>query len=125
MRCLGYLAWLRQTVANVEKGRRRVTAEEVLGLALALETAVPDLMRPAGQDGDVELPNGYLLAGASVERLVGEGFNDQGLTWQSCGSVIASALGAAFALPFAACSMSARRVYRPASRVRFRPGARA
>jgi len=81
MRALGYSAWLRQTVANVEKGRRRVTAEEVLGLALALETAMPDLMRPAAQDGDVVLPGGRLLAGVSVERLAGGGVNDRGLTW--------------------------------------------
>lgn len=82
MRSLGFSAWLRQTVANVEKGRRRVTGEEVLGLALALETAMPDLMRAASQDGDVALPNGRLLSGASVERLAGEGFNDRSLTWE-------------------------------------------
>jgi hypothetical protein len=34
MQRLGYGAWLYQTVGNVERGKRRVTAEEVLALAL-------------------------------------------------------------------------------------------
>ena len=38
MRALGFTAWLRSTVSLAEQGKRRVTAEELLGLALALET---------------------------------------------------------------------------------------
>ena len=33
MRALGYKEWLYQTVGKVERGRRRVTAEEIRGLA--------------------------------------------------------------------------------------------
>jgi len=81
LRSLGFSAWLRQTVANVEKSRRRVTAEEILGLALALETTISDLMRATDQDGDVELPNGEVIGGVSVERLAGAAVNDRAVNW--------------------------------------------
>jgi hypothetical protein len=58
MRALGFSAWRRQTVANVEKSARRVTAEEVLGLALALETRFMSLVEPVREDGPVGLPSG-------------------------------------------------------------------
>lgn len=82
MRALGYSAWLRQTVANVEKTRRRVTAEEVLGLALALQSTIAELMRPAERDGDIQLPNGEVIGGVSVERLAGAGLNDHAVNWR-------------------------------------------
>ena len=46
MRALGFKGWRRQTVASVEKGKRRVTVEEALGLAMALETTLPRLLAP-------------------------------------------------------------------------------
>jgi transcriptional regulator with XRE-family HTH domain len=68
MRALGYSAWLRQTVANVEKGRRRVMAEEIFGLAYALETSISALMRATDDDGLVSFPSGDAIAAASVQR---------------------------------------------------------
>jgi 8-oxo-dGTP pyrophosphatase MutT (NUDIX family) len=52
--------WHQQTVASVEKGKRRVTAEEILGLVVALETTLPRLLAPVANGGDqwVELPSG-------------------------------------------------------------------
>lgn len=77
MRALGYEAWLRQTVGSTERGRRRPTAEEILGLAVCLETTVHHLMSPLLQDGPVELPAGLLLTAGQVRALVfGWGLND-------------------------------------------------
>lgn len=86
MRALGYSAWLRQTVANVEKGRRRVTAEEIFGLAIALEVTIPQLTGPSDPDGDVEFPNGMAIHSSSVERLAGRGINDHAVQWHDDGS---------------------------------------
>jgi transcriptional regulator with XRE-family HTH domain len=61
MQSLGFGAWLHQTVANVEKEKRRVTAEEIFGLALALNTTVDRLMRPLPEDGKVGMPSGVVL----------------------------------------------------------------
>ena len=58
MRALGFSAWRRQTVAGVEKNTRRLTAEEVLGLALALETSFIRLLEPDPDDGLIVLPSG-------------------------------------------------------------------
>ena len=68
MRDLGFADWHQQTVASVEKGKRRVTAEEVLGLVLALETTLPRLLAPIGEGLWVELPSGsgHLLPSMDV-----------------------------------------------------------
>jgi 8-oxo-dGTP pyrophosphatase MutT (NUDIX family)/transcriptional regulator with XRE-family HTH domain len=58
MRALGFTDWHQQTVASVEKGKRRVTLEEVLGLVEALETTLPRLLSPINGDLWVELPSG-------------------------------------------------------------------
>jgi transcriptional regulator with XRE-family HTH domain len=54
MRTLGYGTWVRQTIGEIEKGRRRVTADEILGLSFVLETTIPRLMAPVSEDGDVD-----------------------------------------------------------------------
>jgi transcriptional regulator with XRE-family HTH domain len=82
MRVLGF-AWQQQTAAAVEKNRRRATAEEILGLALALETTIPALMSAREQDEDVELPSGQPIGAVSVERLAGRGINDRAIRWPS------------------------------------------
>jgi len=95
MRHLGFTAWLRQTVPSVEKGRRRVTADEILGLALALETTIPALMGATDMDDDVEIPNGQRIGAASVERLAGRGTNDRAVAWAPDNSVTYTVLGPA------------------------------
>jgi len=81
MKVLGFDAWLYQTVGNVEKGRRRVTAEEIFGLAWALQTTIPALMSASDQDEAIQLPGGQMIGAVSVERLAGRGVNDRSITW--------------------------------------------
>lgn len=80
MRALGYSSWQRQTVASVEKGRRRVSAEEILGLAVATETSIGALMAPAVDDKIVDLAPGKTLLVSSV-RQSARGFNDGSVRW--------------------------------------------
>jgi transcriptional regulator with XRE-family HTH domain len=86
MQDLGFSAWLRQTVANVEKGRRRVTAEEIFGLAVALETTIAALMTASDPDGWVQFPNGKSIHSVSVELLAGRGRNDHAVQWPDGGT---------------------------------------
>jgi 8-oxo-dGTP diphosphatase len=72
MRALGW-KWVRQTVGEVENNRRRLTAGEILGLAICLETTVPRLMAPLMEDEWIGLPNGMSLrVGAVVALVTGE-----------------------------------------------------
>lgn len=69
MRVLGF-SWHPQTVGEVEKGNRRVAAEELLGLALALGTNISSLLLPAPDEGPVRLPSGHDLDRLDVADLV-------------------------------------------------------
>jgi transcriptional regulator with XRE-family HTH domain len=79
MRALGFSSWIRQTVGATERGRRRPTAEEILGLAYALQTTISALMAPA-EDELVELSSGMAISGASVYHSVG-GLRDSAMWW--------------------------------------------
>jgi transcriptional regulator with XRE-family HTH domain len=46
MSVLGH-AWTQRTVAEVEQERRRVSFDELLGLALVLHRTIPELLRPS------------------------------------------------------------------------------
>lgn len=80
MRALGFSAWRRQTVANAEKNTRRLNAEEVLGLALALETSIGVLMEPTADEARIALPSGQAIDAACVAWSVRH-FNDGTVTW--------------------------------------------
>ena len=57
MQNLGFTEWRRQTVSNTERGKRRLTCEEALGLMVSLETSLEAVLwPPEGQD--VLLPGG-------------------------------------------------------------------
>lgn len=86
MQNLGFSVWTQQTVARTEKATRRVTADEIFGLALCLETTIPALTTAAGFDGYVELPDGRTLGALSVERLAGRGVNDHAVQWPEGGN---------------------------------------
>lgn len=86
MRDLGFTSWHRQTMGNIERGDRRVTAEEIFGLAEALEVAIPMLMTAAEPDVWVEFPNGKAIHSISVERLAGRGLNDHAVQWPDGGT---------------------------------------
>jgi transcriptional regulator with XRE-family HTH domain len=84
MRERGFRDWHQQTVASVEKGTRRLTVEEVFGLALALESTVPALLTPHSgrEDPWIELPSGSerYLPSLTVINLV-NGKNDGTISW--------------------------------------------
>lgn len=79
MRALGF-KWVRQTVSEVEAGRRRVSAEELLALALCLDTTVPALLGPGGRHDEIRLQSAQIGA-VSIERLAGRGVNDRAVKW--------------------------------------------
>ena len=59
MQALGF-DWRQQTVARVELAKRSADAEEILGLAQALETTIQELLSPSESDWEtpVTLPSG-------------------------------------------------------------------
>jgi transcriptional regulator with XRE-family HTH domain len=48
--------WVRQTVSEVERGRRNVTVDELLALAMTLPVPVWVLLDPLGPEGTNETP---------------------------------------------------------------------
>jgi S-adenosyl methyltransferase len=54
----------------VEKTNRRLTAEEVLGLALALETSFISLLEPARVDDPITVPSGEPMLFETVHELI-------------------------------------------------------
>ena len=80
MQALGF-EWHTQTVSNVERGGRRLTAEEILGLALALEVPMSRLMRPDGHSEFVRLPAGQEIRTMTVVRSVLFHLNDESVRW--------------------------------------------
>lgn len=80
MRALGFTAWRRQTVAGVEKNTRRLTVEEVLGLALALETRLIYLLEPEPEDDPISLPSGASMLFLTVHALIWGG-SEYSVSW--------------------------------------------
>jgi transcriptional regulator with XRE-family HTH domain len=81
MRALGHTAWHRQTMGNVERGDRRVTAEEIFALSEALETSIGALMAPIADDDSVSFPSGGTMTVDHVRRSVFLGRNDGEVKW--------------------------------------------
>lgn len=86
MRALGF-SWHPQTVGEVERGTRRLMAEEILGIALAVGATVGALMEPAAEDRTVVLPSGAELPGGSVQASVRH-VNDGRVRWDDGKPVI-------------------------------------
>ena len=62
MRQLGYSAWIRQTVSNTVRGKRKLVAEELLGISVAVEVSIVTLLLPSADDpGAVTLPGGQAI----------------------------------------------------------------
>lgn len=80
MRALGFSAWRRQTVASAEKNTRRLTAEEVLGLAVALETRITALLEPVQSDDPIALPSGAEMRFETMHELIWGG-SIHGVQW--------------------------------------------
>src|SRR6266581_8369991 len=79
MRALGHDSWHRQTMGKVERGERRVTGEEILGLAYALETSIAALMMPTEEAKRVAFPGGEV--GVESVRYSVLGSTDQAIRW--------------------------------------------
>ena len=81
MRNLGFDDWRQQTVAKVEKGTRRLAAEELLCLVEALETTLPALIATVGGELFTELPSGSgrYIPGAEIIRLANGGRGGDGM----------------------------------------------
>jgi transcriptional regulator with XRE-family HTH domain len=70
MRALGFDTWLRQTVGQVERGKRRLVLDEVLALSLALQTTIAELIMPAADEETIELPNGQAVSVALIRHSI-------------------------------------------------------
>lgn len=68
MRAQGW-TWYAQTVSELEQGKRVIRADEMLGLAVALETTVPALMTPPPVTAATVLPSGELVAASRVTEI--------------------------------------------------------
>jgi transcriptional regulator with XRE-family HTH domain len=79
MQALGF-NWAWQTVGKVEKPNRPLLAAEILGLALALETTISELVAAHPADQLVQLPGGQVISPESVRKLAC-GTTDRVLTW--------------------------------------------
>jgi ADP-ribose pyrophosphatase YjhB (NUDIX family) len=68
MRAQGF-HWYGQTVSELEQGKRVIRADEMLGLAIALESTVPALMAPPPVAAAIVLPSGELVAASRVTEI--------------------------------------------------------
>lgn len=69
MRDLGH-SWMQQTVSEVERGRRRVTATELLSLTLVLGASIGDLLDPIGRQIAADAKARVRLDRKDLEALV-------------------------------------------------------
>jgi transcriptional regulator with XRE-family HTH domain len=62
MRNLGFPSWIRQTVSSTIRGKRKLVAEELLGISVALEVSIISLLMPSLDDpAAVTLPGGRVV----------------------------------------------------------------
>ena len=81
MQALGFKNWHRPTLGKVERGERRLFAEELLGLAYVLDVTMHQLLEPQPDDEQIELPGGEPVGVRSVRLLV-TGTNPHTFVWQ-------------------------------------------
>lgn len=81
MQALGF-EWLQQTVARVELGKRPIDGDEILGVAIALETTIQQLLSPSESDWEsqVTLPSGEVVSPDYVTATV-YGMDRSAVTW--------------------------------------------
>jgi len=81
MQALGF-GWRQQIAARVEVAKRPVAADEILGLVLALETTIQELLSPSESDWEspLALPSGEVVSPDFVTSLV-YGMDRSSVTW--------------------------------------------
>lgn len=77
MRSLGYTNWYQQTFSKIQRGERRLMADEIFGLAWALEINMSALL---GGDADAIALGGIQIAGYDVTALA-YGRNTGAVRW--------------------------------------------
>jgi transcriptional regulator with XRE-family HTH domain len=78
MRKLGFRNWYPQTMSKIERGQRRVTMEELLGLVMVFRTSWGSLLFPAaGEVRLVSLPNGQPVT-LPLQHEMPEGVSEPG-----------------------------------------------
>ena len=87
MKALGHSNWYPATVGKVERGDRRLLAEELLTLAIVMDTTVGLLTTVQDEDGPVELPSGLTVP---ARRTL---LNDGSVEWRENKPVLASPTG--------------------------------
>jgi transcriptional regulator with XRE-family HTH domain len=92
MRELGFTNWHRQTLGKVERGERRLFAEEMLGLAYALDTSIEALMAPATDErGYIKLGGGAVHMQHAAARV--RGVSDGAIQWNGDTPVFMTKVG--------------------------------
>lgn len=81
MRALGFGEWRYQTVGQVEKGKRKLSAEEVMALAWVLGASITALMTPPAELGGLRLRSGDVISARSV-ALLAHAYNDEAVSWR-------------------------------------------
>jgi transcriptional regulator with XRE-family HTH domain len=73
MREMGWDAWHRQTLGNIERGQRRLTADEAFGLAWVMQVPIAALLTPPADfgGGRVATPAGQTVGTADVRNWTG------------------------------------------------------
>jgi 8-oxo-dGTP pyrophosphatase MutT (NUDIX family)/transcriptional regulator with XRE-family HTH domain len=106
MRQLGFSSWRRQTMSMVENGGRNVAADEIVGLALALETTVPRLTSAPDDRGGqfIALPSGLVIP---ARRLT---YDDLSLRWDGDVPVLAPPPSAEYAAELERHSLRIRQI---------------
>ena len=81
MRALGFTNWHRQTLSRVEQGQRKLLAEELIGLAYALDTSMEALLAPATDErGYIRLGSGAVHMEHAAARV--RGVADGAIRWK-------------------------------------------
>lgn len=82
MKALGFPNWHRPTLGKVERGERRLFAEELLALAYALDTSIEALMAPATDEhGYIRLGDGAVHMEHAAARV--RGVSDGAIRWDA------------------------------------------
>lgn len=79
MRHLGHTQWHAGTAGMIERGERRITADEILCVALALDTTLRALLSIACTRRQITLA-GHTLTAADIRHHL-DGTNDQPIHW--------------------------------------------
>jgi transcriptional regulator with XRE-family HTH domain len=91
MRALGFTSWVRSTMSLAEQGKRRVTAEEMVGLMVVFEVDLTALAYPPGDNQPVALPGGQEVVLPPARY--GPSVHSHGSVWEGNRSLLTTKAG--------------------------------